>query len=377
MPIRDTLITLASYSLRLFFRERAFPRKPKTILVLKPCCLGDVINATPALAGLRHHFPAAQIDVVVGSWSRPALLNNPHIRRLVDSGRVGQGRYTLGDVRRLSRRLRPERYEAAVVLDRSPLVGLAPALAGIPHRAGLDSRGRGFAHTVRVPVPREPRHEALIYLACLKAIVPESPLDFWTEFHPTAGDQHALEGILLETAGSRSPRPLALLHPGGGVNPGMTMPGKRWPPDRFAALGDRLAEHGLTVALTGSADDAPLCAEIAVQMQRQPLILAGQLTLGQFGALCQTARLLVGGDTGGTHLAAACGCPTAAIFGPSDPARYAPFAPPGRSIVLWRETKIPSGGVAEATPGDFDWERGISVEEVWAACLKLLGEDAP
>lgn len=387
MSIRNALITLLSRSLRPFFRQRPFPQSPAAILVLKPCCLGDLINATPALAALRHDFPQARIDVAVGRWSRAVLANNPHVNQLIDSGPVGQGPYRWRDVWHLARRLRAGHYTAAVVLDRSPLVALAPLLARIPYRLGLDSEGRGFAHTTRLAVPRAPCHEALLYLACVRAArephaaIPPAPpgqvvnpTGFWTGFYPAGDDRQALAKVLAAALGGKgaASAPLAILHPAGGVNPGMTMLAKRWPPDRYAALGDRLAERGLTVVLTGTEAEAPLCVEIAVQMRRWPLILAGQLTLGQFGALCQQARLFVGGDTGATHLAAACGCPTVAIFGPSDPARYAPFAPAERALVLWRQVPLPPGGVGGAPLDRFDWGQGVTVDEAWQACQRML-----
>jgi ADP-heptose:LPS heptosyltransferase len=84
--------------------------------------------------------------------------------------------------------------------------------------------------------------------------------------------------------------------------------------------------------------------------------LAGRLSLGELGALCEVADLYVGNDTGPTHVAAAVGCATLAIFGPSDPARSAPFATKGRVIVLggeaepyfsgWQETALPAEAMA-------------------------------
>ena len=347
---------------RALVAARPLPPEAAQIVVLKPCCLGDVVLATPTLAALRRRYPQAAIDVAVGSWSRAALENNPHIRQLIDCGPVGQGRYSPADVGRLARRLRQRRYDLAVTLDRSAVVGLVPWLAGIPHRLGLDSFGRGFAHTVRVPVPRAPRHEALIYLDC---VAPGAqPADFPLQFFPAPADHDALPPL---------PRPFVILHPAGGVNPGMRMLNKRWPPERFAALADRFRRRGFHVLLTGVAADRPLCRRIAGQVAGSPpQILAGELTLGQFGALCQRAALFVGGDTGAMHVAVAAGCKTVAIFGPTDPRRYGPFAPPHRAAVVWRPIPLPEGGVGQGAATAFRWEEGAGVEEVWAACCALL-----
>ena len=366
MPFSPQLVTRFSRLLGPFFRQQSPPQNPQRIIIIKPCCLGDVVQATSVVAALKHACPQARLDFAVGSWSRAVLANNPHLNCLIDTGQVGQGAYTLFDLIKLVRQVRPHRYDLAVSLVRSPLVGLVPWLAGIPHRIGLDSFGRGFAHTVRVPVPETPKHEADIYLACvLAAGLHEAGHAFRTEFYPSETDREAL-GLLTN-------RPFAILHPAGGVNPGMHMLDKRWPPERFAALADHLAGCGLHIVLTGVADDIPLCRQVVARMAAKTAqILAGQLTLGQFGGLCQEAALFVGGDTGAMHIAVACGCKTVAIFGPSDPRRYGPFAPETQARTLWREVAIPEGGVGQGQVLNFDWTQGVSVAQAWAACQELL-----
>jgi ADP-heptose:LPS heptosyltransferase len=86
------------------------------------------------------------------------------------------------------------------------------------------------------------------------------------------------------------------------------------------------------------------------------------LSFGEIAALARGARLYIGNDTGLTHLAAAAGAKTVMILGPSDPNRYAPFAPD--SLALWKPAALPGGGVAAGAPTDWDWARdGISVDE--------------
>jgi lipopolysaccharide heptosyltransferase II len=369
MSIRNALVVLISRLLRPVFRQRKLPSSPHTIIILKPCCLGDVVLATPTITALKQRYPQANIDVAVGSWSRAVLESHPHIYQLVDSGRVGQGKYGLADVWQLAQQLRQKSYDLAVTLDRSPVVGLIPWLSGIRHRIGLDSFGRGFAHTVRVPVPEESQHEALLYLNCIAAtgisILENGQSRFWPTFYPSEADKANLPPL--------DKMPFVIVHPAGGVNPGMQLLDKRWPPPRFAALIDRFYQHGFHVVLTGVADDLSLCQEIVSRLSgAKPQILAGKLTLGQFGALCQQAALFVGGDTGAMHLTVAVGCKTVAIFGPTDPRRYGPFAPSNQAMALWRDVALPAGGVGQRKIDHFDWENGVNVDEVWAGCQQLL-----
>ncbi len=374
--LRESLVTVVCCLLRFLFRSRSLRLAPRSLLILKPCCLGDVLMSTPTIVALRRAFPQARIDFAVGGWSRPVVEHNPRLDGLVDCGPVGSGPYSWADYRALVRRLRAGGYDACFVLDRSPLMALLPWLAGIPHRIGLDSGGRGFAHTVRVPVEGV-KHEAELYLDTVRAAGIEVVAPR-LEFFPTETDRVEMERILSAALSSfpSPPSPLALIHPGGGANPGMTLSAKRWPPPRFAALADRLmAEAGATVLLVGGPGDEPLAEAVKGAMQHQPVDLTGRLSLGQLGALCQRSRLFVGNDTGAMHLAVAVGTPTVALFGPSDPRMYGPFG--AGHVALWHDMGCNPCFVAGRFRADcarFRCIEAVTVDEVWAAACGLLGE---
>src|SRR6266508_1787093 len=129
--MRSPLISIAGRTL-----GRLFPRRPapplasvRRVLVVKPASLGDVIQTTPAVAALRAALPQARLTLAVGSWSKPAIENNPDVDEILDCGAFGTpGRFGLLDTWRFARRLRQGSYDLAVVLDRSPKVALAPWL---------------------------------------------------------------------------------------------------------------------------------------------------------------------------------------------------------------------------------------------------------
>jgi ADP-heptose:LPS heptosyltransferase len=137
----------------------------------------------------------------------------------------------------------------------------------------------------------------------------------------------------------------------------MVLDAKRWPPDRYAALADKLhADHGLAVVLTGSDDDRPITAVVQRLMRAPAVDLAGQTSFGVLGALFARCALFAGNDCGPMHLAAAVGTPVLAIFGPTDPAIYGPFSP--RAVTL----RGPRGLSTEE----------VSVDEAVAAAEQLL-----
>ncbi len=365
ISLRDVFVGLSCRLLGLPFRLRkspAFPPSPRAILILKPCCVGDVLLSTPLVATMRRAYPQARLDYAVGPWSRPLLETNPHLDGLVDCGRVGSGRYGWSDYWALVQRLRARGYEACLVLERSPLISLLPYLAGIPHRVGLDSSGRGFSLTVRVPV-RGIKHEAELYLDTARAVgirVEGAAL----EFHPRPEERERAQA-LLETAQAH---PLVAIHPAGGRNPGMYLPAKRWPPERFAIIADRVIESGGSVVLLGGPGDEEIAASVKERMRNESLDLTGRLTWGETGAVLEKCDLCLGNDTGAMHLAVAVGTPVVAIFGPSDPRIYGPYD--DRSVALWKGSEsLPP--LRQVKPEDASIE-GVTVEEVWEAVQGFL-----
>jgi ADP-heptose:LPS heptosyltransferase len=109
------------------------------------------------------------------------------------------------------------------------------------------------------------------------------------------------------------------------VHPGASTPRRRWPPERFAAVADALAEQGLQIVLTGGTQELELVASVAKIMRSRPLTLAGRTNLGVLAALLHGARLLLCNDTGVSHLAAALSVPGVIIFNELAIKQWAPL----------------------------------------------------
>ncbi|WP_241036996.1 glycosyltransferase family 9 protein [Blastococcus litoris] len=119
------------------------------------------------------------------------------------------------------------------------------------------------------------------------------------------------------------------------VHPGAAFPGRRWPPDRFAAVARHLAERGHDVRITGGPSEVELAAEVARSAGLGPeAVLAGRTTSLELAAVVAAARLVVCGDTGVAHLASAYRRPSVVLFGPVSPALWGP-PPRAQHVVLW------------------------------------------
>ena len=370
-PWRERLLTLGFRLARAVSaplqRPPTLPSGPCRILVIKPCCLGDVLMTTPVLAALRARFPRADIDYAVGRHAAPAITGHPEVRRLVDAGPgAGRGvRNLLG----LLRRMRAGRYDLCLVLERSPLFTILPWLAGIPARAGIDSGGRGFALNTRVPWD-ESLHEADLYLSVAAAL--GCPIEgHGLRFEPGPDAVAQVERMWVEQG---LHGPLVAIAPGGGTNPGMDLPEKRWLPERFAAVADRLhAEHGATIAVLGGPLDRAACEAMRAAMRAPSLDLCGSAPFAERGALLLRCALYVGNDSGPTHLAVAVGCPTVAIFGPTDVGLYGPYHAQARTV---RRDLACSPcfvhGHFPPCPNQHACMRGLPAEAVLTACAEFL-----
>ncbi len=378
MPFRDTIITVASHGLRHLFAP--FARDPKdlsgitSILVIKPCCIGDLILATPAIGQLRKGLPHAKIVVATGAWSKVVLIDNPDVDEIIDLGQVGVGsKVRLKEYLSLASNLKNKHFQLCLVFDRSPLVSLLPLLAGVPVRAGLDSKGRGFSLNVRVPAT-EGKHEAELYLDIVRSlgiVVNQPQLRFCL---PDSSLKWAREQLRPELG------PLVVLQAGGGVNPGASMFEKRWPLERYSELAGLFIKRGYRIVAIGDQSDR----EAAGRLKRlhdngteKVIDLAGQTTLGQLGAALSMSSVYVGNDSGPTHLAAAVGTPVVAIFGPSRPESYAPYTKDTRIIYKGQHCMNCefSGGLLRRCRNNLRCMSEISVEDVWRAAQDLLGQE--
>jgi heptosyltransferase-3 len=166
------------------------------------------------------------------------------------------------------------------------------------------------------------------------------------------------------------------------VHPGSRWLFKSWPPERMAALVERIVADGWPVAMTGAPEDreralvAATLARCAPAARERIVDLAGALTLPELAALTARARAFVGVDSAPMHIAAAMGTPIVALFGPSSEQVWGP----------WRVAhRIVAGAGFPCRPCGIDGCGGgkvseclttLPAERVHAALLSLIDETA-
>ncbi|HYF08755.1 MAG TPA: glycosyltransferase family 9 protein [Acetobacteraceae bacterium] len=292
----------------------------RRILVIKLAALGDFVQAFSPFAAIRAHHPQAHITLLTTRPYAALARRAPWFDEVWEDGRPSWG--DLRAVLRLARRLRSARFDRVYDLQTSArssryrlLVGRRAEWSGIAPGASHAhaNPARDAMHTVE-------RQRERLAMAGIIAF-PEPDLS-WLD-----ADLSALD----------LPGRFALLIPG--ASPGR--PAKRWPAERF---GELAAGLGLPCAVLGTKAEAPL-AEAIRAAAPGTLDLMGRTGFLEIGALARRAAFCIGNDTGPTHLAAACGCPTLALFGESsDPALCAPR---GRRVEVLRQIPLSALAVAE------------------------------
>ena len=329
---------------------RAFSRSspttpPRSIVLIRPDHLGDLLFLTPALRALRAALPDARITVLAGPWSAGVIRDNrdldavdlcpfPGFERR-DPPASGRGHTLwrpLAPYRLLSataRRLRSGAYDTAVVLRFDHWWGAwLAAAAGIPRRIGYDLPETRPFLTEALPYTHN-RHEVEQNANLLAALAPGSDWSLGpTRFDVTSEDR-AWAKDWLASHDVKAGKPLIAIHPGAGAAV------KQWPVAAWAEVACGLCDAvGAHIVLTGSTQERQLAQQISDKTGRPLLDAAGQTSLGQLAALMEQCSLVLGSDCGPLHLAVAVDVPTIHLYGPVSSARFGPWGEGSRHVVL-------------------------------------------
>lgn len=282
------------------------------ILIVRLGALGDIVHTVPAVAALAGAHPDARIDWLVERKHRPVLdLFDLRVNPIELEGQdVAAGlQPRVGGFIAAMRGLRANRYDVA--LDFQGLLKSA-----VLARGSGATRVAGFATSaLREPFaarfyteqvdPGPASHIIFKNLALLRAV-----------------------GLQIGSLGwpSEPPPPPDVAHGTIVLNPGAGWPNKQWPPERFGAVANALhAARGLRSIVTWGPGEEDLASAV-VESSGGAASLAPRTTLDQLMALLRSAALVISGDTGPIHMAAAAGAPIVGLYGPTDPARNGPWA---------------------------------------------------
>jgi lipopolysaccharide heptosyltransferase II len=349
------------------------------ILLIRLRQIGDVIFTTPAVRGLRQRFPDAYLTYIVEPPAAPVVEHNPHLDQVITAWRR-KGPSQLGYDLALGLRLRRERYDVAIDFHGGPRSSLLTWLSRAPIRVGYEVAGRSWMYTRRVARPRalRARHSVENQWDLLAAldIPPPIPSTFPVEMtvDPSAA---ATVADRLSRAGVAATDRVIVVHVSAGN------PFRRWPLESFAALVGALAsrEPARRIIVTSGPSEHEAAGHVIARGRaalgptgHDRVVSCGELSLDELRALLDRASLYIGGDSGPLHIAAATAVPIVGLYGPTLPARSAPWRHPQYPAEAVEVDGLPCRPCDQrvCAPGDFRCLGWLRPEQVIDAAERLL-----
>jgi heptosyltransferase II len=349
------------------------------ILLVRLRQIGDVVFTTPAVRAVREHYPEATITYLVEPAAAPVVEDNPDIDELVIAPRlpgIAGWRHEWS----LMRRLRANRFDVVVDFHGGPRASLLTWRSGAPVRIGYTVVGRSWMYTHPIGRPRalRPRHsvENQWDLLAPLGIGPPDPSVHPVTMMVSPAAAHDVN-VRLSSAGVTDTDRLVIMHVSAGN------PFRRWPIPAFAAVAVGLASRqpGYRILVTsGPSERAAADLVIAAaradlpELERERILSCGEFSLTELRALVERAALYIGGDSGPMHIAATSHVPMVSLYGPTLPARSAPWRAPN-----WPSRSVEIDGLPcrpceqrVCVPGDFRCLTWIRPEHVLDAADQAL-----
>jgi heptosyltransferase-1 len=352
--------------------DRTAFRHPRSILIIRLGAIGDVVFASALIPVLRRSFPETRLIWLIDEAYADLLIHNPRLDRVATWPRARwrklrrQRRYgTLWrEFRELVGSLRAERFDWVLDLQGLMKSGLWAWLSGGRSRIGLGSR-EGSQYLMTRCIGRRTPFSTTIGSEYRK-LAQELGLDPGAFGMDLALSHSSIEAARHITASQGIAGPYAVLCPL------TTRPQKHWLDEYWATLSRTIAaRYGWPVILLGGAGEVERSRSIAARAGPELKNLAGQTPLGVAGALIREASLVVGVDTGLTHMGIALGRPTVALFGST-----APYLDTGsdHAVVLYQALPCSPCQRRPTCEGDFTCMKRLTPAIVFAAIQRLLAK---
>jgi ADP-heptose:LPS heptosyltransferase len=351
MPFPKFTLPLVPYNISVNRCPVSRHKATHRFLIVKFGANGDLLMTTPLLTALRRSYPDAHITWLVEHSNIQGIDANPHVDEIIswDGGYwqgmlssrwknwFREGRWVglrwLGNALAMTYKLRQRRYDTFISFHPEQWPSLVFG-ASATHSIGVFESGpiqtkamsdyRRLYQT-SLDRPALPAHRTDIHLLPLKALEIPNPDDKCMVLGYTEEDVVSVENFL---AANNLKEPFII------IAPLTTWMSRNWPEERFAELGDRLArDTGCRVVMIGSPKERSIVEQIAARMETNPVRAAGLFGFRGMAALIARASVLVSGDTGPMHVAAAVGTPYVALFGPTPVLGRAPLVGVGVSLM--------------------------------------------
>ena len=305
------------------------------VVIVNLTRFGDLLQTSPTVAALHKRYPGTAVTMVAEKNFADVCEGIPGIDRIyrLDLDRLGAlllkgGPALLESYRYVEEvlgELRRERFELALNFSSSRMSAVFMGLLGVPDTRGWTMTENGM-RVIRHPWAR------LFATMCLhRRVATFNLVDY---YRAIAGADEPSGGLAYEVAPAAQTAADALLGEGlrAGARPlvalqlGASRASRQWPSEAFIDLGRRLTQGGCDILLVGGGAERLLARRVAAGIGGRVVNACGRTGIGELGGLLKRAAVLISGDTGPMHMAAAVGTPVVALFfGPASPFDTGPY----------------------------------------------------
>ena len=339
------------------------------ITIVKLDHVGDVILSTPAIESIRNGFPNARLRIVVGSWSKEVLANNPNVDEVIcyDPPWLNRGlpAWSTKDGQKnkdTMKYLLEIQHDLVVDLRRNDFnhISFSSSLSGkylIAYKTKSEF-DHLITHGVSVTSKEHVIEQQIKLLKCLGLKCGKLP-----KMYPQYEDE------IWADIRCPSPKPKIAIFTGAGA------PIKKWPEEKFTKLGKRLNNQGFKLIIVGGELEKKFGERMTNSINA--INLCGQTTLLQLTAVLKRVHVLISNDSAPVHIATSVGTPVAVLTKPNAKMEFAPAGDGNVTISRNRcEWKFDCPGFVFNHKSSFPKKcrciNSISVEEVERAVYKIV-----
>ena len=267
-------------------------------LIIQTAFIGDVVLATPLIEKLHHFFPDAEIDFLLRKGNEQLFINHPYIHEVLIWDKRENKQKNLF---RMLTRIRRNRYDKVINLQRFFATGLLAAFSGAREVIGFDKNPLSFLFTRKIKHQYggdQPVHETSRNLELIKEFTNAS--EFKPKLYPSPADYKYIDALLSSKFITVSPASVWFT--------------KQFPASKWISFIKSIPE-GIAIYLLGGPGDKSLSEFISESCNRNELkVLAGSLTYLQSAALMSRANMNYVNDSAPMHFASAMNAPVTAVY---------------------------------------------------------------
>jgi lipopolysaccharide heptosyltransferase II len=297
------------------------------VLFWMPHWLGDVVFSLPAIQAVRARLPHARITVVAHSPAHEFLSHHPSIDSVIKIPFTQEDGFR--SAFQFAKSLKKYQFDLAILFPNSFRSAMMAWLSGAKIRIGYQTEGRGMLLTHPIAVKKDSKsiHGMDYYSEIVSCL---GITDVEKKFEPIVSKEEVAQQEELLAQQGIYPADFKVA-----IQPGASKQEKRWHPERFGILCQKLIkERGAKILLLGSDAESDLIEQVKKFCPREHSLAFTGLNMKVVLALLQNCQMLIANDSGLMNLAAMVETPLVAIFGPGSPKTSGPCIEPDKKEIV-------------------------------------------